>query len=87
MPFLAGVDCYETKVKVLYYVDPAFDAGMYDFPDNPDINPEGTREGYFIDVVHEADPTNSFSESKILIENDNNEIIRILPRQLIKFLN
>lgn len=75
------------KRKVLYYVDPAFVAGLYDLPDNPDINPEETREGYFIDVVHEADPTNSFSESKILIENGNNKIIRILPKQLIKFLN
>ena len=73
--------------KVLFYVQDTPDAGFMDYPEG--VDPEETKEGYYVDVVHEPYMDSSTStmaiQSKILIELNDKNIISILPRQLIKF--
>ena len=73
--------------KVLFYVQDTPDGGFMDYPEG--VDPEETKEGYYIDVVHEpymdSDTSTMVIQSKILIELDDKNIILILPRQLIKF--
>ncbi|MCH5173963.1 MAG: hypothetical protein J1D85_07145 [Bacteroidales bacterium] len=74
--------------KVLFYVQDTPDAGFMDYPEGAD--PKETKEGYYVDVVHEPYMDSSTStmtiQSKILIEGPNGDIISILPKQLVRFV-
>lgn len=74
-------------MKVLYYIHPEFDAGVKDVEIE---NPKETNEGIFHGIINEIQNYEGhyFSISKILIESlVNHDAIRILPKQLIRFID
>ena len=72
--------------RVVYYIHPEFDAGLLDSPELE--NPQEQDEGFLIDIVHNIRFVDGkgFNQSEILIEKDDHEIVSILPKQLIRFV-